>query len=186
MVLTARTGFLYSTAFAVIPALTRETFVAFQGITWKKETNTKIELIAWISKVDTPNYPPMITIQCLCFSTREPFGSKWTLNLCPSPHSFRQASKQASGQVSSFCYTCSSNSIKCFLVWVYTVKALPVFINKVFEFIFVCFSLIYGWKQEDNRLFRWENTHARGDVEVCKLVAELHARRPIATLKEMW
>ena len=58
--------------------------------------------------------------------------------------------------MSSFCYKCSSNSMKCFLVWVYTIKALLVFINKVFEFIFVCFSLIYGWKQEDNRLFVWE------------------------------
>ena len=55
-VLTVRTGYLFCTVFAVIPALKRETVVAFQGITWKKETNTKIELIAWISKANTSNY----------------------------------------------------------------------------------------------------------------------------------
>ena len=42
-VLTARTGHLFCTAFAFIPALKRATLVAFQGITWKKETKTKIE-----------------------------------------------------------------------------------------------------------------------------------------------
>ena len=51
----------------------------------------------------------------------------------------------------SFCYTCSSNSMKCFLVWVYIVKALLVFIDKVFQFIRVCLSLIYGGKHERPR-----------------------------------
>ena len=36
--------------------------------------------------------------------------------------------------MTSICYTCSSNSMKyCFLVLAYTVKALLVFINKVYE-----------------------------------------------------
>ena len=47
-VLTVQTGHLFCTVFAVIPALKRGTMVAFEGITWKMETNTKIELIAWI------------------------------------------------------------------------------------------------------------------------------------------
>ena len=87
---TVRTDYRYFTVLAVIPALNRETLVAFQGITWKKETNIKIDLIAWISKTDTPNYP-IVTIQYFCFSTLKPFGIKWILNLCPSPHFFRQA-----------------------------------------------------------------------------------------------
>ena len=80
-VLTVQTGYLFCTVFAIIPALKRGTCEAFQGITWKKETNTKIELIAWISKANTPNYP-IVTIQYFCFSTRKPFGIKWILNLC--------------------------------------------------------------------------------------------------------
>ena len=78
-VLSVRTGKLCHTVFAVIPALKRDTLVAFQGITWKKETNTKIELIAWISKAYTPNYP-IVTIQYFCFSTRKSFGINgyWT------------------------------------------------------------------------------------------------------------
>ena len=71
---TVRTDYRYFTVLAVIPALNRETLVAFQGITWKKETNIKIDLIAWISKTDTPNYP-IVTIQYFCLS----------------PHFFRQA-----------------------------------------------------------------------------------------------
>ena len=89
-VLTARTSYLYCIFFAFTPAVKRDTSVAFQGITWKKETNTKIELIAWIWKAVTPNYP-IVTIQYFCFSTRKPFGIKWILNLWPSPHFFRQA-----------------------------------------------------------------------------------------------
>ena len=37
-VLTVRTGYLFCVVFAVIPALSRDTLVAFQGITWKKKT----------------------------------------------------------------------------------------------------------------------------------------------------
>ena len=81
-VLTVQTGYLFCNVFAVIPALKRGTLVAFQSITWKKETNSKIEL--------TPNYP-IVTIQYICFSTRKPFGIKWILNLCSSPHFFRKA-----------------------------------------------------------------------------------------------
>ena len=36
-VLTVRTGYLFCVVFAVIPALSRDTLVAFQGITWKKK-----------------------------------------------------------------------------------------------------------------------------------------------------
>ena len=36
-VLTVQTGYLFCVVFAVIPALKRETFVTFQGITWKKK-----------------------------------------------------------------------------------------------------------------------------------------------------
>ena len=36
-VLTVRTGYLFCVVFAVIPALRRDTLVAFQGITWKKK-----------------------------------------------------------------------------------------------------------------------------------------------------
>ena len=92
-VLTVQTVYLYCTFSAFIPAVKRETSVAFQGITWKKETNTKIELIAWIWKVVTPNYP-IVTIQYFYFSTRKPFGIKWILNLWPSPHFFRQVSRR--------------------------------------------------------------------------------------------
>ena len=49
-----------------------------------------MELIAWISKAYTPTYP-IVKIQDFCFSTRKPFGIKWILHLCPSPHFFRQA-----------------------------------------------------------------------------------------------
>ena len=34
-------------------------------------------------------------------------------------------------------------------------QGLAFFMNKVFEYIFVCFTLIHRWKQEDNRLFLW-------------------------------
>ena len=92
-VLTVQTVYLYCTFSAFIPAVKRDTLVAFQGITWKKETNTKIELIAWIWKAVTPNYP-IVTIQYFYFSTRKPFGIKWILNLWPSPHFFRQVSRR--------------------------------------------------------------------------------------------
>ena len=40
-VLIVQTGYHFCLVFAVIPALKRETFVAFQGITWKKKTKIK-------------------------------------------------------------------------------------------------------------------------------------------------
>ena len=52
--------------------------------------------------------------------------------------------------------------MKYFLVWVYTVKALLFFINKAFEFMFVCFSLIYEWKQEDNTRHMKDSAYERG------------------------
>ena len=105
-VLIVQTGYLFCTFFflqssQLLTDRNRNTSLAFQGITWKIETNTKIELIAWIWKAYTPNYP-IVTIQYFCFSTRKPFGIKLILNLCPSPHFFRQAFL---GEKRAKCYT---------------------------------------------------------------------------------
>ena len=50
---------------------------------WNPESKTVMDSLTWGE--------PMVTIQYFCFSARKPFGMKCILNLCPSPHFFRQA-----------------------------------------------------------------------------------------------